>query len=257
MNDGGLNYDLTDGLAVITMDRPERLNALGHDSARQMLDLLDRACADQARALILTGAGRFFSSGGDMTTGLDMDDLGEPLQRLWNPLSEKLMNLPMPIVTALNGPVIGISCAFALLGDIIIADRSAYFLFPFASLAMIPDGGGTWLLSRSVGRHRANSLIMLGERLPAEEAQRWGMVYKVVDDGQAMQHARELAERMAKGPTFAYKCMRETMRASLEGSFTDGLNFEREIIKEIGKSNDLREAFKAFGEKRPPQFVGS
>ena len=255
--DIGIGYELRDGVAVVTIDRPDCLNALDHVAARELIAVLDRACADGARALVLTGAGRFFSSGGDLTADIDLDDIGGPMEEIWNPLSEKLMDLPMPVITAMNGPAIGVSCAIALLGDIVIADRSSYFLFSFANLGLIPDGGGTWLLTRSIGRHRAMQLIMLAGRLGAEEAERWGMVYRVVDDGDALNQALELAERLAKGPTQAYKLMRQSMRAALEGGFTESLQRERVLQKDAGRSKDFAKSLNAFAQKRPPTFTGS
>lgn len=251
-----LKYELADELVTITIDRPERLNALGHGSAQEMSQLLDRACSDKARALILTGTGRFFSSGGDLTTNLDLNDIGEPIERIWNPLAEKFMSLPMPLICAMNGPSVGIACSFALMADFVIADRSSYFFFSFADLGLVPDGGGAWLLTRSIGRHRANRLILLAERLPAPVAEEWGLVYKVVDDGQALAEARTLGSRLAKGPTLGYNLIRRSMQVALEKGFTDSLNFEREVQVEAGQSADFKEALAAFRERRPPQFQG-
>lgn len=256
MNVHDLNYELVDGLATITINRPERLNALGHGTALEMLHLLEKACSDQARALILTGTGRFFSSGGDLTTNLDLSDIGEPLERLWNPLSEKLMSLPMPVITAMNGPSVGIGCAIALVADLVIADRSSYFFFSFADLGIIPDGGVAWLLTKSIGRQRASRLIMLAEKLSAPVAEEWGLVYKVVDDGQALEEARTLGARLAKGPTLGYSLIRRSIQVSLEQGFTDNLKFEREVQVETGRSADFKEALTAFREKRAPHFQG-
>lgn len=257
MEDNSLTYELTDGVAVITFNRPECLNALSHPHAYKFLDLLDRAVADGARALITTGAGRFYSSGGDLTTSLNLSDIGEPMERLWNPLSEKLMNYPMPVITAMNGPAIGVSVSLALLADLVIAERQGYFLLSFASLGLIPDGGATWLLAKSVGRHRAMNMIMLAERLPVEEAFQWGLVSRVVEEGESLPAAREVAAKLAKGPTRAYNLIRQAMLASLENGFSDSLKIERVLQKEAGASGDFAEALKAFAEKRKPVFVGS
>ncbi|UNK81057.1 enoyl-CoA hydratase-related protein [Sphingopyxis granuli] len=257
MDDNSLTYELTEGVAVITFNRPELLNALGHPHAKKFLELLDRAVDDGARALITTGVGRFYSSGGDLTTNLDLSDIGEPMERLWNPLSEKLMNLPIPVITAMNGPAVGVSVSLALLSDIVIAEPQGYFLLSFANLGLIPDGGATWLLAKSIGRQRAMNMIMLAERLPVQQAYEWGLVSSVVETGESLSVAREIARKLAKGPTLAYNLIRQSMLAALENGFSESLKIERVLQKQAGASHDCAEALAAFAEKRKPLFVGS
>lgn len=257
MDDNSLIYDLTDGVATITFNRPDLLNALGHPHAKKFLELLDRAVDDGARALITTGTGRFYSSGGDLATNLDLTDIGEPMERLWNPLSEKLMNLPMPVITAMNGPAVGISVSLALLSDVLIAEKQGYFLLSFASLGLIPDGGATWLLAKSIGRQRAMNLIMLAERLPVQQAHEWGLVSQVVETGESLGVARAIGRKLAAGPTVAYNLIRKSMLGALENGFSESLKIERVLQKEAGASRDCAEALAAFAEKRKPVFVGS
>lgn len=254
----GLQYRIDENhVATITLDRPQRLNAVDHEVAHAMMDAVNQACADGARALILTGTGRFFSSGGDLSTGLDYDDIGKPMEEIWNPLVDRLMDIPMPVIAAMNGPAIGIGCAFALVADIIIADPSAYFQFTFANLGLIPDGGGSWLLAKTVGRHRALALILLADRLPASEARDWGIVHRIAPEGEALSTAHELALRFAGGPTRAYDLIRRSMRAALERGFSDSLAEERVLQSEAGRTRDFAEAIAAFAEKRPPRYVGA
>jgi 2-(1,2-epoxy-1,2-dihydrophenyl)acetyl-CoA isomerase len=178
------------------------------------------------------------------------------LETHFNPLLERLFALPIPFITAVNGPAAGAGCSYALAGDIVIAGRSAYFLQAFVNIGLVPDVGSTWLLPRLAGRARAQAMMMLGERIPAEQALDWGMVYKVVDDADLMTEARAVATKLAKGPTKAYALIRQGIRACMDSTLTEGLMVERRNQLHAGRTADFAEGVMAFLQKRPANFQG-
>jgi 2-(1,2-epoxy-1,2-dihydrophenyl)acetyl-CoA isomerase len=227
-----------------------------------MIDAVDRVRDEgSARALLLTGAGRGFSSGADLAgvaaSGSGPLDVGKILESHFNPLLERLFALPVPFVTAVNGPAAGAGCSFALAGDIVIAGRSAYFLQAFINIGLVPDVGATWLLPRLAGRARAQAMMMLGERIPAQTALDWGMIYQVVDDTELLPTAQALAARLAKGPTRAYALIRQGLRDCLDKPLTEALMVERRNQRLAGRSTDFVEGVSAFLQKRPAEFTGN
>lgn len=254
-----IRLEETDGVAVLTLDRPKLLNALSQGSLREMMHALDRVRdAGTARVLVLTGAGRAFCSGADLTAdeGHRPTDMGAGLEAGFNPVLERLRRLPVPLITAVNGLAAGGGCGYALAGDLAIAARSAYFLQPFANIGLVPDVGATWLLPRLIGKARATAMMMLGERITAEQALQWGMIYDVVDDDALLDAAMTLARRLASGPTVAYGLMRQGIADSLEMSLSDSLALERNNQRIAGRTKDHAEGVTAFLEKRKPVFVG-
>lgn len=251
----------SDGVATLTINRPQVLNALSQHSLAEMMDALDRVRDEAtARVLLLTGAGRAFCSGADLSGGTDaakQQDMGAGLEAGFNPVLERLRRLSIPFVAAVNGAAAGGGCGYALAADIVVAARSAYFLQPFANIGLVPDVGATWLLPRLMGKARATAMMMLGERIRAEQALDWGMIYQVVDDAELMATARALALRLAAGPTIAYGLMRQGIQASLEQSLTETLAMERRNQLLAGRTADHAEGVAAFLEKRKPVFRGN
>ena len=254
-----------DGVAILTLNRPERLNSLDADLIEEMLHAVARieSGRSRARCLVLTGAGRGFSSGANLdagvaTMGLDGGpaDLGRALETHFNLLLERLLALPVPLVTAVNGPAAGAGSSYALAGDIIIAARSAYFLQAFANIGLVPDVGATWMLPRMVGRVRASRMMLLGERIAAEQALEWGMVTEVVEDEALLQRAMEIAIRLANGPTKTLAMIRHGIRHALELPLTDALALEARNQREAVRTADFAEGVNAFLEKRPARFGG-
>jgi 2-(1,2-epoxy-1,2-dihydrophenyl)acetyl-CoA isomerase len=243
--------------ATLTIARPERLNALDARTVAELREAVEEAGRSGARCLLLTGEGRGFSSGADLASGGGLpDDAGEALEKGFNPLIEALFALPIPVVAAVNGPAAGAGCSLALAADIVIAARSAYFLQAFVNVGLVPDAGATWLLPRLAGRARAMEMMMLGERIPAEQAQAWGMIARVVEDEELHEEAVALATRLAQGPTVALGLVRRLAREAQHLSLTDALAAERIAQREAGRTEDFRSAVMAFVQKRQPRFDG-
>lgn len=252
-----IRYDLADKVATITINRPDRLNAISTQLFEEIPAALDRALAEGARAVVLTGEGRAFCSGADLQAegGLP-EDPGELLDTHYNPLAEKFANLPIPVVSAVNGLAAGAGCSLALWGDYVLAARSAYFLLAFVNIGLVPDAGATWLVARAVGRARALEMMLLGERVPAEKAEAWGLINRVVDDAALLDEARALATRLANGPTLAMGLIRKSVRRALSDDLGDTLARERDDQKIAGLSADFKEGIAAFLEKRPARYEG-
>ncbi len=258
-------FEDADGIATLTINRPQMLNALHVGVIDEMIDAVDRVRDEgSARVLLMTGAGRGFSSGADLAGGgagggsqsSGPPDAGKVLETHFNPLLERLFALPVPFVTAVNGPAAGAGCSFALAGDIVIAARSAYFLQAFINIGLVPDVGSTWMLPRLAGKARAQAMMMLGERIPAETAEQWGMIWKCVDDAELMPTATAIAAKLAKGPTRSYALIRQAIRASLDTSLTASLHIERQNQLLAGRTGDFVEGVSAFLQKRPANFQG-
>ena len=245
------------GVATVTMNRPESLNALNAGMVDELRAAVESLAGSGARSLLLAGEGRGFSSGADLASGGGLpDDVGASLEAHFNPLVEAMFALPMPVVAAVNGPCAGAGCSLALAADIVIAGRSAYFLQAFINIGLIPDAGATWLLPRLAGRARAMEMMMLGERIPAEKAAGWGLISRVVEDEELQGEAAALASRLARGPTLAYGVLRQLARNAEQSSLTDALAAERSAQRDAGRTNDFRTAVFAFLQKQEPTFEG-
>lgn len=265
MNFQKITFDVEGDIATIAFNDPGTLNAAGIDTAGEMLVALEHA-GEQARATIITGHGRGFCSGANLSGGLGSDsksdkprgkpDAGAALDSTYNPLVTAIKEHPHPIITAVNGPAAGVGCSIALLGDMIIAGESAYFLQAFRRIGLVPDGGSTFLLPRTIGRVRAMEMALLGEKLPAAKALEWGMVNAVVPDDQLMDEARALATKLAEGPA-SLGLTRQLIWSGSEAEWGPQLHAERLAQRAAGRSDDSREGVMAFLEKRPAKFTGS
>ncbi|MXQ13880.1 enoyl-CoA hydratase-related protein [Microvirga makkahensis] len=257
-----LYYTVEGPVATIALARPDKLNALNGTMHAELRETLDRCERDEAvRVVVLTGEGRAFSSGQDLTEDLPKDkegrvDLGPPLARDYNPLVLKLANYSKITVAALNGPAVGASMNIALACDIVVAARSAYLQEAFARIALVPDAGGTWILPRLVGPKRALALMLTAEPVPAEEAQRMGLVFKVFDDGSFAVDVAAFAAGIANGPGLAQRLTKRAVAESLSNDLEAQLDLEARLQREAGFSRDFAEGVAAFREKRAPRFEG-
>ena len=252
-------FTLADGIARLTLNRPDRLNSFTVRMHEEVADALSRL--DGARVLVLTGAGRGFCAGQDLgdravAPGDAKPDLGESVERYYNPLVRRLTALPMPVICAVNGVAAGAGANIALACDIVIAARSAKFIQSFAKIGLIPDSGGTWVLPRLVGQARALGMALTGDPVSAEQAAEWGMIWRVVDDALLTAEADTLAERFAAGPTLGLAATKRMIRESWGHTLDDELDLQRNAMRELGGSADYAEGVAAFGEKRAARFVG-
>jgi 2-(1,2-epoxy-1,2-dihydrophenyl)acetyl-CoA isomerase len=250
------------GVETITLNRPEKLNALNPEMHQRLREALERAADEaQIRAVLLTGAGRGFCTGQDLaerdvSPGAAPIDLSVSLGSHYNPLVRRLRALPKPIVCAVNGVAAGAGANLALACDIVLAARSASFVQAFARLGLVPDAGGSYFLPRLVGMARAMGLALLAEKISAEQAEQWGLIWKAVDDDQLVPEAAALAARLASGPTKGYGLLKRTLYASAGNSLDAQLDLERDLQREAGFTEDYREGVTAFKEKRAPRFKG-
>ncbi|CAM5769669.1 2-(1,2-epoxy-1,2-dihydrophenyl)acetyl-CoA isomerase [Labrys miyagiensis] len=247
---------------TLTLNRPARLNAFTASLHAELRKALAAAMEDEGvGVIVLTGSGRAFSSGQDLTEDLPRDadggiDLGPALERDYNPLIRQIVGAPKPIIAALNGPAVGAAMNIALACDIVLAARSASLQEAFARIALIPDAGGTWILPRLIGPKRALALMLTAEPVPAEEALRLGLVYKLYEDATFPEEVAAFAVRLAQGPGLAYRLMREAVLASSGNDLETQLALEAALQRKAGVSLDFREGVAAFLEKRTPRFKG-
>lgn len=252
--------ETTDGLATITLNRPDKLNAATTGMLTQLLDTIHAAGADNGvRAVLITGAGRAFCAGQDLSdpkaTGPSAD-LATLIEEGWNPIVAAIRGLPKPVVVAVNGVAAGAGANLALAGDIVIAARSAKFIQAFALIGLVPDSGGTWALPRLVGDARARGLSLFGDPIDAETARDWGMIWDVVDDDALVEETTAIARKLGAGPTLGYAAIKRAIDAAATNTLDEQLDLERDLQRELGRSRDYAEGVAAFMEKRSPEFDG-
>lgn len=248
-------------VALVTLNDPTTLNAAGTDLVLELVDAFGKIAAGEiaARAVVLTGEGRGFCSGANLQSGAapgSTPDAGLRLETMFNPFLRSLRDFPIPIVTAVNGPAAGIGSSLALMGDMIVAAESAYFLQAFRRIGLVPDGGATWMLPRSLGKARAMELMLLGERLPAAKALDWGLINRVVADADLLTEAFKLADDLANGP-MSLALIRKLVWQGLTSTHDEALDAERWAQKTAGASADAKEGVAAFQQKRPASFTGA
>jgi 2-(1,2-epoxy-1,2-dihydrophenyl)acetyl-CoA isomerase len=251
-------------VVMLSFNQPDILNPLSRDLMGELSDLLDRLAreAPRVKALLLTGRGRAFSAGGNLAAHRDRPadvppyDLGEVLEDWYNPMLLRLLAFPAPVVIAVNGPAAGAGCPLALCGDVVVAARSAYFQCGFTRIGLVPDLGATWLLPRLIGRARAHAMLMLDQRISAEQAEQWGMIHQCVDDDLLPEAALALAQRLAAGPTAAIAGVRRLVLDGAAQSVAEALAAEATMQRTMSASADFAEGVNAFFSKRPARFTG-
>jgi 2-(1,2-epoxy-1,2-dihydrophenyl)acetyl-CoA isomerase len=260
-----VGFSVEDGVATIELNRPETLNAWNAQFGADLLEAVARCREDEeVRSVLLTGAGRGFSSGADLrelgggarTPEEAPDAVYRQLTEVYHPIMAGIRELPKPVIAAVNGPAVGIGCSLSLCCDLILAAESAYFLLAFVNIGLVPDGGSSVWLPTRVGMARSTELCMLGERLPAAKALEWGLINRVHPDGELLGEARALAARLAAGPTLSYAGTKRQLNSWLYSRMGEQLDLEAQIQREMVGSADSTEGAMAFVEKRPPRFTG-
>lgn len=256
-----LTLVVEDGVALLTLNDPARLNAVSRQMITELNVVMDEieAAETGVQCLVLTGAGRGFCAGANLQDRPDKSPEGEPrsiLDTHYHPFLRRLRGLKIPFVTAVNGPAAGVGMSFALMGDLILASTSAYFLQAFRRIGLMPDGGSTYLLPRLIGLARAMELAMLAEPLPAEKALEWGLINRVYAPEELMPETMALAKSLASGPTVSLKLIRQALWQSAENTYEEQLEVELRGQREAGQTLDYREGVQAFLEKRPAEFKG-
>lgn len=257
-----IEFEITEGVAALTLNRPDRMNSFNTQMHGEVRDALKQVKKDgSVRCLLITGNGRGFCAGQDLSDrnvdpNAEMPNLGESIEKNYNPLIRTLQGLEMPVICAVNGVAAGAGANIAFACDIVLAARSASFIQAFCKIGLVPDSGGTWTLPRLVGHARAMALSMLGDKISAEQAQSWGMIWQVIDDEQLKDEALSMAKRLATQPTKGLALIKRAIQSSWDNSFDEQLDLERDLQTLAGRTEDYREGVKAFMEKRQPDFKG-
>ncbi|MDN8222129.1 2-(1,2-epoxy-1,2-dihydrophenyl)acetyl-CoA isomerase PaaG [Acinetobacter baumannii] len=250
------------GVGYLTFNRPKALNSFNVDMHREVAEVLNQWTKNpDVRCVVISGEGRGFCAGQDLgdrvvDPNAEAPDLGYSIETYYNPLIKTIVNMPKPVICAVNGVAAGAGANIALACDLVIAAKSAKFVQAFCRLGLVPDSAGTWFLPRAVGHARAMGLALLGDKLPAETAKEWGMIWDVVEDAELKTKVTELAERLAKQPTFGLSLIKKAIHQSSNNTFDEQMLLERDLQRIAGRSEDYREGVQAFMNKREPNFKG-
>ncbi|OAM11426.1 enoyl-CoA hydratase [Acinetobacter baumannii] len=250
------------GVGYLTFNRPKALNSFNVDMHREVAEVLNQWTKNpDVRCVVISGEGRGFCAGQDLgdrvvDPNAEAPDLGYSIETYYNPLIKTIVNMPKPVICAVNGVAAGAGANIALACDLVIAAKSANFVQAFCRLGLVPDSAGTWFLPRAVGHARAMGLTLLGDKLPAETAKEWGMIWDVVEDAKLKTKVTELAERLAKQPTFGLSLIKKAIHQSSNNTFEEQMLLERDLQRIAGRSEDYREGVQAFMNKREPNFKG-
>ncbi|ACJ40916.1 2-(1,2-epoxy-1,2-dihydrophenyl)acetyl-CoA isomerase [Acinetobacter baumannii] len=250
------------GVGYLTFNRPKALNSFNVDMHREVAEVLNLWTKNpDVRCVVISGEGRGFCAGQDLgdrvvDPNAEAPDLGYSIETYYNPLIKTIVNMPKPVICAVNGVAAGAGANIALACDLVIAAKSANFVQAFCRLGLVPDSAGTWFLPRAVGHARAMGLALLGDKLPAETAKEWGMIWDVVEDAELKTKVTELAERLAKQPTFGLSLIKKAIHQSSNNTFDEQMLLERDLQRIAGRSEDYREGVQAFMNKREPNFKG-
>ncbi len=256
-------WEQSDGVGRLTLNRPDTLNAWTDQLGRELKDVIEgEAAHESVRAVLVTGAGRGFSSGADLKAGFHpaedgMPDIRRELQEVYHPVIAEVRRLPKPVVAAVNGPAVGIGCSLALACDLVLAADSAFFSLAFVNIGLMPDGGSTAFVPPAIGKARAFQMALLGERVSAAQALEWGLINWVYPDAELLSEAEALVGRLAAGPTRSYASSKQALNRFIYGDLEAQLELEAELQHALGRSKDFIEGAAAFVEKRQPVFVGA
>ena len=257
-----ISLEIKNNIGIMRFNDPDVRNAVSPDMLEGFWECLNEIEKENSeiKCLLITGEGKGFCAGANLSSGSERSnsgrqDAGHALETMYHPILRRLRNMNIPIVTAVNGAAAGIGMSFALMGDIIVASKSAFFLQAFRRIGLVPDGGSTWLLPRLVGNARAKELSLLGERLPAEKAYEWGLINKLTDEEDLIDEALKISKELASGP-MSLRLIRKAFWESSDNTYEEQLNLERELQFQAGNSEDFKEGVKAFLDKRDAKFKG-
>ncbi|MCR8924452.1 2-(1,2-epoxy-1,2-dihydrophenyl)acetyl-CoA isomerase PaaG [Dasania sp. GY-MA-18] len=257
-----IEFTVDSGVALLTLNRPEKFNSFNTEMHQELREVLKEVRSNDAiRCLLITGKGRAFCAGQDLgdrsvAAGDELPDLGESVEKNYNPLIRAITALELPVICAVNGVAAGAGSSLALAADIVLAARSASFIQSFCKIGVIPDSGSTWALPRLVGMARAKGLALLGDKLPAEQAEAWGLIWQCVDDEELAETSLAMAKQIATQPTKGLSLIKRALKASTANSLDEQLELEKDYMRIAGRTEDYREGVAAFMEKRPAVFKG-